>query len=428
MIDIIKLKALEILDSRGIPTLQVSVALADGSVGVASVPSGASTGSHEAHELRDGDSKRYLGKGVQRAIEHVRTDLSRCLLQQSFPDLQSVDQAMCELDGTPNKSSLGANTILAVSLAVAKAHAISQDKAFYQYLSGGANVSLPVPMMNIINGGAHANNNIDIQEFMIIPAGFDCFSESLRAGVETFQALKSLLNAKSFSTAVGDEGGFSPNFDGHEMALDFIMEAISCAGFKPHDEICLALDVAATELFSDGYYHLSSTGQRYDAGDFAQYLKHLVNQYPIVSIEDAMSEEDWSGWAHITQLFGDQIQLVGDDLFVTHTERLSRGVREGAANSILIKPNQVGTLTETIAAIKHAQSSGFGVVVSHRSGETEDTSIADIAVGCSSGQIKTGSLCRSERIAKYNRLLSIEQEIGSNAKYPGLSIFDSSDA
>lgn len=409
--------ALEILDSRGNPTLQVTAILADGCKGVAGVPSGASTGSREALELRDGDKSRYGGKGVTKAVSHVNETIAPKLLGKSVEDLRALDRIMIHLDGSDNKDVLGANAILGVSLALAHAKANHEGKGLYEIL--GDSRQLPVPMMNIINGGEHADNSVDIQEFMVMPAGFDTFHEALRAGAEIFHALKGVLHARGLATAVGDEGGFAPDLPSNEAALEVIMEAIDKAGYKAGDQIFLALDAAASEFYKDGKYVLASEGKSYSSADFVDYLAGLVDRYPIVSIEDGLDESDWDGWKILTEKLGDKIQLVGDDLYVTNTRIFKEGIEKGIANAILIKPNQIGSLSETLDCINMAKDAGYAAIVSHRSGETEDTTIADIAVATSATQIKTGSLCRSDRVAKYNRLLTIEQELGSKAVYGG---------
>ena len=413
----------EILDSRGNPTVEADVILANGVIGRASVPSGASTGSREALELRDNDAVRFLGKGVHQAVNHIHTMIQPMLVGQSCLDQAEIDHMLLALDGTDNKARLGANAILAVSLACA--HAASKDRGvpLYEHIAAREQYLMPVPMMNIINGGQHADNSVDIQEFMIVPIGAASFHEALRMGTEVFHHLKYLLNKRHLSTAVGDEGGFAPNLPSNEAALDLILEAIVISGFKPGQEIGLALDIASTEFYRQGYYYLACEQQRYDAHHFIDYLSKLIQQYPIISIEDGIAEDDWQGWRLMTQRLGNRVQLVGDDLFVTNTKILQQGITQQIANAILIKLNQIGTLTETLAAIEMAQKAHYGVVVSHRSGETEDTTIADLAVAMNAGQIKTGSLCRSDRIAKYNQLLRIEQELGTRAKYPGRDIF-----
>ena len=427
MSEIKNIKAREILDSRGNPTVEADVILADGTVGRACAPSGASTGSREALELRDKDPKRYLGKGVLRAVQHVNTSIKAALIGRDAADQAGLDQVMLDLDGTENKSKLGANAILAVSLAAAKAAAIAAGIPLYAHIArlngSEGNYSLPVPMMNIINGGEHADNNVDIQEFMVQPTGAGSFSEALRYGAEVFHALKSVLSKQGLSTAVGDEGGFAPNLPSNAAALDAILQAVEQAGLKIGQDMHLALDCAASEFFDAGQYHLKGENKRYDSGQFANYLQGLSENYPILSIEDGMDESDWAGWAKLSAQIGDKVQLVGDDLFVTNTRILQRGINENIANSILIKFNQIGSLTETLAAINMARQAGYTVVISHRSGETEDTTIADLAVATAAGQIKTGSLCRSDRVAKYNRLLRIEEELGNASVYNGLKEF-----
>ena len=416
MAKIVDVKAREILDSRGNPTVEADVLLDDGSFGSACAPSGASTGSREALELRDGDKARYLGKGVLKAVGHVNVELRDLLLDRDANDQVALDTAMIELDGTENKAKLGANALLAASLAVSKAAAVSQDKPLYAWISelyqNEDDFRLPVPMMNIINGGEHADNNVDIQEFMIQPVGASSMAEALRYGAEVFHALKSVLKGRGLSTAVGDEGGFAPDLPSNEAALEAIMEAIGKAGFKAGTDITLALDCAASEFYKDGKYVLAGEGRSLDSAGFVDYLAELANRYPIISIEDAQDESDWAGWKLLTEKLGGKVQLVGDDLFVTNTRILERGIKENIANSILIKFNQIGTLTETLNAIRMARAAGYTAVISHRSGETADTTIADLAVGTSAGQIKTGSLCRSDRVAKYNRLIRIEEELG----------------
>ncbi len=423
MSQITGLRGLEILDSRGNPTVAAEVTLACGARGYAAAPSGASTGSREALELRDGDAKRYGGKGVLRAVGHVNGELRTALLGADSADQAALDARLIQLDGTAGKSRLGANALLAVSLASARAAAASQNVSLYRHLGLQQQFTLPVPMMNIINGGAHADNNVDIQEFMILPAAAPSFAEGLRWGAEVFHALKSQLKAAGMATSVGDEGGFAPNLPSNTAALDVILQAIESAGFRPGRDIWLGLDAASTEFFHDGKYVLASEGQRFDSAGFADWLAGLVRQYPILSIEDGMAEDDWAGWKLLTDKVGKQVQLVGDDLFVTDAATLARGIAGGVANAILIKPNQIGTLSETLDAIALATESGYAAVVSHRSGETEDTTIADLAVGTTATQIKTGSLCRSDRVAKYNRLLVIEDELGSAASYAGLAAF-----
>lgn len=417
-INIKDIQALEILDSRGNPTVQVTVTLSDGAQGSACVPSGASTGSREALELRDGDKNRYLGKGVQKAVNHVQSILAPALINQPIADLKKLDDIMLDLDGDAFKKNVGANAILGVSLALAHAQAASQKQALYQTLSTVPAV-LPVPMMNIINGGEHADNSVDIQEFMIMPAGFDSFKEALRAGAEIFHTLKKVLKDKGLSTGVGDEGGFAPDLNSNEEALQVIMQAIELAGYQAGKQIFLALDVAASELYENGEYHLASENKRFTSAQFVDYLADLAARYPIVSIEDGLAEGDWDGWRLLTEKLGDTIQLVGDDLFVTNTHIFKEGIEKGIANAILIKPNQIGSLSETLAAIKMAHDAGYAAIISHRSGETEDSTIADIAVATTATQIKTGSLCRSDRVAKYNRLLTIEAALGAQARYAG---------
>jgi enolase len=411
----------EILDSRGNPTVEVDVILEDGSMGRAAVPSGASTGAHEAVELRDGDKSHYLGKGVRKAVEAVNGELFEALTDRSVQDQIQIDQTMIELDGTPNKSRLGANSILGVSLACAKAAAQSYDMPLYRYVGGTSSRILPVPMMNIINGGVHADNPIDFQEFMIMPAGAPTFAEALRCGSEIFHTLRGELKKAGHNTNVGDEGGFAPNLPSADAALEFVMSAIGKAGYKAGSDVMLALDCAATEFFKDGKYVYGGENKMRSRSEQAKYLADLVARYPIVSIEDGMSEDDMEGWKELTEAIGRKCQLVGDDLFVTNVKRLAEGIKKGLANSILIKVNQIGTLTETLAAVEMAFKAGYTAVMSHRSGETEDSTIADLAVATNCGQIKTGSLARSDRTAKYNQLLRIEQELGKQAKYAGKS-------
>jgi len=411
----------EILDSRGNPTVEAEVTLESGKVGRAAVPSGASTGEREAIELRDG-GERYLGKGVQKAVAHVNGELADCVKGMDIADQSALDQAMIDLDGTDNKGRLGANALLAVSLAAAQAQAAEKELPLYRSLAGDK-LSLPVPMMNIINGGAHANNSVDLQEFMILPVGAPSFSEALRYGTEVFHALKSVLNKQGLNTAVGDEGGFAPDLSSNEAAIEVILEAIEKAGFKAGADIALGLDVASSEFYSDGVYNLESENKTFDASAFTDYLVNWVDQYPIITIEDGMAENDWDGWAILTEKLGKKIQLVGDDLFVTNTSIFAEGIEKGIANSILIKLNQIGTLTETLNAIAMAHKAGYTAVVSHRSGETEDVTIADLSVATNCGQIKTGSLSRSDRVAKYNQLLRIESALGADAIYPGLKSF-----
>jgi enolase len=411
--------AREILDSRGNPTVEVDVVLDDGSVGRAAVPSGASTGAHEAVELRDGDKARYGGKGVRKAVDAVNGEIYDALGGMEAEAQAKIDETLIALDGTANKGRLGANAILGVSLAVAKAAAVSEKAPLYRYVGGAGARLLPVPMMNIINGGVHADNPIDFQEFMIMPAGAPTFAEALRAGAEIFHTLRSQLKVANLNTNVGDEGGFAPNLKSAEAALDFVMQAIAKAGYKPGEDVMLALDCAATEFFKNGVYVYEGEGKTRTRQEQAKYLADLIGRYPIVSIEDGMAEDDWEGWKILTDLIGKKCQLVGDDLFVTNVARLARGIRDGVANSILVKVNQIGTLTETLAAVEKAHKAGYSAVMSHRSGETEDTTIADLAVATSCGQIKTGSLARSDRTAKYNQLLRIEEELGGQAKYAG---------
>ena len=421
MTAIIDIIGRQILDSRGNPTVEVDVILEDGSMGRAAVPSGASTGAHEAVELRDGDKSRYLGKGVLKAVEAVNTTIAEALVAMDAEDQTAIDDTMIDLDGTPNKSNLGANAILGVSLAVAKAAADASGLPLYRYVGGTSARVLPVPMMNIVNGGAHADNPIDFQEFMVMPIGADSFAEGLRMGAEVFHTLKKALHDAGHNTNVGDEGGFAPNLKSAEAALDFVMGAIEKAGYRPGEDIALALDCAATEFFKDGSYVYEGERKTRDPKAQAKYLAKLVGNYPIVSIEDGMSEDDWEGWKMLTDLVGSKCQLVGDDLFVTNVTRLSQGIKAKTANSILVKVNQIGSLTETLAAVEMAQRAGYTAVMSHRSGETEDSTIADLAVATNCGQIKTGSLARSDRTAKYNQLLRIEEELGTQAIYAGRS-------
>jgi len=423
MAAISKITGFEILDSRGNPTVAAQVVLSDGSVGFGASPSGASTGSREALELRDGDLKRYLGKGVTKAVARVNREIAQSLVGRDADDQDSLDHRMIELDGTPTKSRLGANAILAVSIAVAKAAAESAGIPLYRRIAGTRPPRMPVPMMNIVNGGAHADNNVDMQEFMILPVGAESFSEALRWGVEVFHTLKGVLKSRRMSTAVGDEGGFAPDLPSNEAALEVIMQSIEKAGYRPGHDIWLGLDTASSEFHKDGRYHLASEDKHLTSAEFVDYLAQWVDRYPILTIEDAMAEDDWDGWKLLTDKLGKHVQLVGDDLFVTNTAILKQGIDRGVANSILIKLNQIGTLTETLAAITLADSAGYTSVVSHRSGETEDTTIADLSVSTAATQIKTGSLCRSDRVAKYNRLLLIEHELGSAAEYAGRSAF-----
>ena len=420
MTAITAIRGRQILDSRGNPTVEVDVVLDDDSLGRAAVPSGASTGAHEAVELRDGDPARWGGKGVAKAIQAVNGPIAEALIGHDAEDQGEIDASMIALDGTENKSRLGANAILGVSLACAKAAATATGQPLYRYLGGDAANILPVPMMNILNGGAHADNPIDFQEFMVMPVGATSFSEALRCGAEIFQALKSALHQAGLSTAVGDEGGFAPNLGSAREALDFIISAVEAAGYRAGSDVVLALDCAATEFYRDGAYRMTGEGRTLSSVDMAAYLGELADEYPIASIEDGMAEDDWSGWKFVTERLGSRLQLVGDDLFVTSVPRLAKGIEEGIANSILVKVNQIGTLTETIAAVRLAQGSGYTAVMSHRSGETEDSTIADLAVALGTGQIKTGSLARSDRTAKYNQLLRIEEELGGRAVYPGI--------
>jgi len=424
MSTIIEVHAREIIDSRGNPTVEADVVLSSGAQGRAAVPSGASTGEHEAVELRDGDTKRYGGKGVSEAVRNVNEVIGPRLEGMSASDQIAVDAEMMDLDGTPNKGKLGANAILAVSLAVARAAAADTGLPLYRYLGGPMARVLPVPMMNILNGGAHASNNVDVQEFMIVPIGAEAFSEALRMGVETFHALKKVLSKKGLSTAVGDEGGFAPMLPSNEAALDAVMQAIEAAGYQPGRDLAIALDPAASEFHQDGeYVFKKGDGSRRSAADMVDLYTQWVDRYPIVSIEDGLAEDDWEGWTLLTERLHDRVQLVGDDLFVTNVDRLGRGIEEGVANAILIKVNQIGTLTETLQCIELAKGSAYGVVISHRSGETEDTFIADLAVASGAGQIKTGSASRTDRIAKYNQLLRIGEELGELAHYPGRDLY-----
>jgi enolase len=420
---IVDVVAREILDSRGNPTVEADVLLESGVMGRAAVPSGASTGSREAIELRDGDAARYLGKGVSKAVENVNTEISEAIIGLDAEEQAFVDKALIDLDGTDNKSRLGANAMLAVSMAVAKAAAEEAGLPLYRYFGGSGPMSLPVPMMNVINGGAHANNNLDIQEFMILPVGADSFREALRCGAEVFQHLKKLVDKKGYPTTVGDEGGFAPNVSGNDEAIELILRAIESAGYTPGQDVVLGLDCASSEFYKDGKYILASENLELGSEAFADYLATLADRYPIISIEDGMAEGDWGGWKTLTDKLGKKVQIVGDDLFVTNPKILREGIQKGIANSILIKINQIGTLTETFAAVEMAKRAGYTNVISHRSGETEDSTIADIAVGLNAGQIKTGSLSRSDRIAKYNQLLRIEEDLGETATYPGLDAF-----
>ena len=424
MSEIVDIYAREILDSRGNPTVEVEVYLESGVMGRAAVPSGASTGEREALELRDGDKSRYLGKGVLKAVTHVNEVITDALLGWEASDQSGIDRKLLDMDGTDFKSNLGANAMLGVSLAVAKAAAEEAGLPLYQYLGGTNAKELPLPMMNIINGGEHADNNVDIQEFMIMPSGAESFKEALRMGAEIFHALKKVLKDKGYNTAVGDEGGFAPDLKSNEEALEVIMDAIKAAGYKPGEEVLLALDVAASELYKDGKYILENEAQKEkSAADMVEFYADLVERYPIISIEDGMAENDWDGWKLLTDRLGDRIQIVGDDLFVTNTKILKEGIDKGIANSILIKVNQIGTLTETLEAIEMAKRAGYTAVVSHRSGETEDTTIADLAVATNAGQIKTGSLCRTDRICKYNQLLRVEDELEDVAVFAGADVF-----
>jgi enolase len=420
---IVDVVAREILDSRGNPTVEADVLLESGIMGRAAVPSGASTGSREAIELRDGDKDRYLGKGVLAAVENVNTEISEAIIGLDAEEQAFIDRTLIELDGTENKSRLGANATLAVSMAVAKAAAEEAGLPLYRYFGGSGGMAMPVPMMNVINGGAHANNSLDFQECMIMPVGASSFREALRAGAEIFHALKKLTDKKGFPTTVGDEGGFAPNVGSAEEALNMILDAVSAAGYEPGTDIVLALDCAASEFYKNGKYHLEGAGLTMESAQLVDYLATLADKYPIVSIEDGMAENDWDGWKLLTERLGSRVQIVGDDLFVTNTKILKEGISRGIANSILIKINQIGTLTETFAAVEMAKRASYTAVISHRSGETEDSTIADIAVGLNAMQIKTGSLSRSDRIAKYNQLLRIEEDLGDTAWYPGASAF-----
>ena len=416
---IIDIRAREILDSRGNPTVEVDVVLESGAFGRAAVPSGASTGAHEAVELRDGDKNRYLGKGVEKAVEAVNTELYEALMGMEADDQIRLDRLMIELDNTPNKARLGANAILGISLALAKASAEEAGLPLYRYVGGAYASTLPVPLMNIINGGAHADNALDIQEFMILPVGQESFHDALRCGAEIFHHLKKKLVEGGHNTNVGDEGGFAPALGSTEEALGFIMTSIEAAGYKPGEDVLLGLDSASTEFFKDGVYQMTGEGKTLDSGEMAAFLEHLCSNYPIASIEDGMAEDDWEGWKTLTERVGGKVQLVGDDLFVTNPARLRDGIQQGVANSILVKVNQIGTLSETLEAVETAHKAGYTAVMSHRSGETEDTTIADLAVATNCGQIKTGSLSRSDRLAKYNQLLRIEEQLGAAARYAG---------
>jgi enolase len=420
---IVDVIAREILDSRGNPTVEADVLLESGVMGRAAAPSGASTGSREAIELRDGDASRYGGKGVMRAVENVNTEICEAIIGVDATEQGFVDKTLNDLDGTENKSRLGANGILAVSMAVAKAAAEESGLPLHRYLGGAGPMAMPVPMMNVINGGVHADNSLDLQEFMIVPVGAPTFKEALRYGTEVFHVLKKLLHERGFATAVGDEGGFAPRLPKHEAAIKFVIEAIEAAGYRPGEDIALALDCASSEFYEDGEYTLASEGASMKSTELVDYLAAWVDKYPIISIEDGMAESDWDGWKLLTQRLGDRVQLVGDDLFVTNTRYIKKGIELGVANSVLIKVNQIGTLTETLAAIEMAKRARYTAVVSHRSGETEDTTIADIAVATNALQIKTGSLSRSDRLAKYNQLLRIEEDLGDAASYPGRGAF-----
>ena len=425
MSQIVDIRGREILDSRGNPTVEADVILRSGAVGRAAVPSGASTGTREAVELRDGDKGRYLGKGVGKAVNYVNTEIREALVGENALEQVKIDQIMTDLDGTPNKSRLGANAILAVSLAVAQAAARKAEVPLYKMLGGRGPFQMPVPMMNIINGGAHANNSVDLQEFMILPVGAPNFREAVRYGAEVFHALKGVLNGRGLNTAVGDEGGFAPDLSSNEAAIEVILEAIDKAGYKAGEDIFLGIDAASSEFYKEGRYHLESEGREFSATEFTDYLADWCDRYPILTIEDGMAENDWAGWKTLTERLAKRVQLVGDDLFVTNTSIFREGIDQGIANSILIKPNQIGTLSETLDAILMARDNGYSAVVSHRSGETEDVVIADIAVGTSANQIKTGSLSRSDRVAKYNRLMRIEDQLGDKAEYAGRAAFKS---
>ena len=423
MSQIADIRAREVIDSRGNPTVEADVILNSGAMGRAAVPSGASTGAREAIELRDGDAARYLGKGVLKAVENVNEEIRDALLGREASDQAGIDQIMIELDGTSNKARLGANALLAVSLATAKASASEAGVPLYRHLGGEEAVQMPVPMMNIINGGAHADNSVDLQEFMIMPVGVPSIGDAIRAGAEVFHALKKVLSAKGLNTAVGDEGGFAPDLPSNEAAIEVILQAVESAGYKAGEDIFIAIDAASSEFYKDGKYVLASEGKQLTSEEFVDYLDAWVNKYPIISIEDGMAEDDWNGWAKLTERMGKQVQLVGDDLFVTNTAILQEGIDKHIANSILIKVNQIGTLTETLAAIEMAKKANYTAVISHRSGETEDTTIADLAVATQAGQIKTGSMSRSDRVAKYNQLLRIAEELGAKASYPGRNAF-----
>lgn len=420
---IIEVLGREVLDSRGNPTVEVEVTLESGAIGRAIAPSGASTGQFEAVELRDGDKKRFLGKGVSKAVDNVNGEIAEALIGADALNQAGIDTLLIELDGTPNKERLGANAILAVSLAVAKAAASACGMPLYQYIGGVSARVLPVPMLNILNGGQHADNNVDIQEFMVMPVGAESFAEGLRMGVEIYHQLKKVLSKRGYSTAVGDEGGFAPHLSSNEEALELIVEAIDAAGYKPGEEVVIALDAAATEFYKDGIYVLEHEKKEFTSDQMIDWYANLIEKYPIVSLEDGMSEEDWEGWQKLNARLGDKVQIVGDDLLVTNTERISRAIKAKAVNSVLIKLNQIGTLTETLDAIEMSKRAGFTVVISHRSGETEDTTIADLAVAVNAGQIKTGAPSRTDRVAKYNQLLRIEEELGAAAAYPGHEAF-----
>ena len=423
MSQIADIRAREVIDSRGNPTVEADVILNSGAMGRAAVPSGASTGAREAIELRDGDTTRYLGKGVLTAVENVNEEIRDALLGREASDQTGIDQIMIELDGTPNKERLGANALLAVSLATAKASASEAGMPLYRHLGGEEAVQMPVPMMNIINGGAHADNSVDLQEFMIMPVGVPSIGDAIRAGAEVFHALKKVLSAKGLNTAVGDEGGFAPDLPSNEAAIEVILQAVESAGYTAGEDMFIAIDAASSEFYKDGKYVLASEGKQLSSEEFVDYLDAWVNKYPIISIEDGMAEDDWDGWAKLTERMGKRVQLVGDDLFVTNTAILQEGIDKHIANSILIKVNQIGTLTETLAAIEMAKKANYTAVISHRSGETEDTTIADLAVATQAGQIKTGSMSRSDRVAKYNQLLRIAEQLGAKASYPGRNAF-----
>jgi enolase len=425
MSSIVDVVAREILDSRGNPTVEADVLLESGIMGRAAVPSGASTGKREALELRDGDKGRYKGKGVLKAVENINTEISEAIMGLDASEQAFIDKTLIDLDGTENKGRLGANAMLAVSMAVARAAAEEAGLPLYRYFGGSAGMQMPVPMMNVVNGGAHANNSLDIQEFMIVPVGAQSFREALRCGAEVFQALKSIIDERGMPTSVGDEGGFAPNLASNEAAIEVILDAVKAAGYMPGSDVCLALDCASSEFFKDGKYELESEKRSLTAQQFTDYFAALCDKYPILSIEDGMAEGDWDGWKVLTDKLGSRVQLVGDDLFVTNPGILREGIRQGVGNAILVKVNQIGTLTETFAAIEMAKRAGYGTIISHRSGETEDSTIADIAVGTNALQIKTGSLSRSDRIAKYNQLLRIEEDLGDTVTYPGRSAFRS---